>query len=70
MSTLEKKPCPFCNSSDLDIANFGPGAAVECLNCEAQGPKVIIDSEEQDDKHNIEAEEETAVEMWNERVAK
>jgi restriction alleviation protein Lar len=31
-------PCPFCGSSDVEVAGNGGLVWVRCLNCEAEGP--------------------------------
>ena len=59
MSVREWKHCPFCGSSEVALRDNGGNRWVECLYCDARGPRV-----------SGELAEERAVMMWNELLGK
>ena len=53
------KPCPFCGSDDLFPYDGEHYSSIICIDCRAEGPRVIIDSENDSCKR--------AKELWNKR---
>ena len=59
MTQEEIKPCPFCGSDDLFPYEGEHYSSIICIDCRAEGPRVIIDPE----NYNWEA----SIELWNKR---
>lgn len=39
---MEKKSCPFCDSTNLDISEKGNKKCVYCKDCNTYGPRVLV----------------------------
>lgn len=67
---IDKKPCPFCGSTDIHARTLpaffkqnGRGCAVVCFSCYARGPYIRMDKYGKS-SHSAEAKIE-AIEKWN-----
>jgi hypothetical protein len=59
----ELEECPFCKKYNLKYACYMSGGVIECEDCGAMGPEVLVDPSSDD----IIAD---AIKSWNDRKGK
>lgn len=61
---LTKRPCPFCQSNDLQVWVDGNVCNVSCKKCGTQGPVAEFDFEAENPTAKAKA---SAVAQWDQR---
>lgn len=74
MTDNKIKPCPFCNSNNIEYSTKGIGnmkwkTAMYCKKCYCYGPRVIVTVEHGDSYENLNdfKYKSPAIDAWNNR---
>lgn len=71
----ELKPCPFCGEVSM-VSLYAPkypisadcdDAQVRCSNCDAVGPPMLCDMDDEDAEHHWPRARQEAITAWNTR---